>query len=474
MSLNYTLYPFQEEDKQFMLAHPRCINGEPMGHGKSIITLAVLDAIKPRHALIVCKKTYMNEWFNYIQLGLGKDCLTPWDGAGDRLGGLNLSGPPFVCVNYDLLAIRKYWYELYKIPWDVIVFDEAHKIKNHKAQRTKNAYLLKYDRMYHLTGTPIQNSPADLFPLFHLIKPRDYSNYNAWVNMFCVMDEKEVWMKGTNGKPQCRVVRNIVPGERNHIEELNALLHLYMCRHEKSEVMPNLPPKQYRTIPVELGAEKKQYETMQNDLFAMLDSGELITAPKVIAQVIRLRQICLEPNLLSTDTVKPITPSNKTQALLEVLEDATDKVLVFSFFEQYIRVLSQILTDKGIKHVTITGKKSPTENSASEHSFQNDESVRVCLGTIGSMGECWTLTEGKIVVFTDLFWNPAINEQCEDRSYGRVNKGLEQNESTLIIDLFNQGTVEEHVHEVVRRKKEMISEVMVAREVVERMRSARR
>ena len=90
-----------------------------------------------------------------------------------------------------------------------------------------------------------------------------------------------------------------------------------------------------------------------------------------------------------------------------------------------------------------------------------------------STGKRVTLTEAKIVVFCDLSWNPATNEQSEDRSYGRVNKGLAQSESTLIIDLFNQNTVEEHVHEVVRKKKEMISEIVVAREVIERMRSAK-
>jgi len=473
--LTETLYPYQKEDVQFMMNKPRSICGEPMGLGKTLITLATLEQMNPKHVLIVCKKAYLNEWFNQVTDWLGKDCLTPCDGTGDRLTGLDLSGPPYVCVNYDLLGIAKYWSALHKVKWNAIVFDEAHKIKNPKAQRTKNAFLMSpvTDRVYHLTGTPIMNSPADLYPLFHLMNPREYNNYNWWINTFCVMEEQEIWVKDASGKPRPRFVKNIVPGQRNHVNELNALLHIYMCRHEKSEVLPNLPPKQYRIIPVELGPERTQYETMQNELFAMLDSGELITAPKVIAQMIRLRQICCDANLLSHELPKTSTPSNKTQALLDLLEDTDDKVLVFSFFEQYVSMLSRTLSERKIKHVTITGKKTSAENSESERMFQNDNEVRVCMGTIGSMGECWTLTEAKVVVFLDRFWNPAINEQSEDRAYGRVNKGLEQNESTLIIDLFNQGTIEEHVHEVVRRKTEMISEIVVAREVIERMRSRR-
>jgi len=473
--LTETLYPYQKEDVEFMLNKRRCLNGNPMGLGKTIETLATIEQLNPRHVLVVCKKTYIIEWFSQINDWLDQDCLTPWDGPGDKLDGLDLAGPPFVCINYDLLSIPKYWHELIKVKWDVVVFDEAHKLKNYKAQRTKNAFLMSSytDRIYHLTGTPIQNSPADLYPLFHLMNPREYHNYHWWINTFCVMEEQEIWMKNKNGRPYPRTVRNIVQGARNHEVELNALLHLYMCRHEKSEVMPNLPPKQRRTVPVELGIEKKQYLQMQEKLFALLDSGEEITAPAVIAQMIRLRQICLEPNLLSSEPVKPSTPSNKTQALLDLLEDTEEKVLIFSFFEQYIRILSQVLNDKGIKHATITGKRTPTENMTAERTFQSDPEVRVCLGTIGSMGECWTLTEAKIVVFTDVFWNPAVNEQCEDRSYGRANKGLEQSESTLIIDLFNQGTIEEHVHNIVRRKEQMIEAIVtkdMTREIVASMR----
>lgn len=475
--LTETLYDYQKEDVAFMLSKRRCLNGNPMGLGKTIETLATLEQQNPRHVLVVCKKTYIGEWFNQINDWLNQDCLTPWDGTGDKLDGLDLAGPPFVCVNYDLLSIPKYWHELIKVRWDAIVFDEAHKLKNYKAQRTKNAFLTSSytDRIYHLTGTPIQNSPADLYPLFHLMNPREYHNYHWWINTFCVMEEQEIWMRNKDGRPYPRIVRNIVQGERNNEVELNALLHLYMCRHEKSEVMPNLPPKQRRTVPVELGPEQKQYNQMQDEFFAMLDSGESITAPKVIAQMIRLRQICLEPNLLSLEPVKPSTPSNKTQALLDLLEDTTEKVLVFSFFEQYIRILSQVLDDRGIKHVTITGKKTSTENVTAERTFQSDDEIRVCLGTIGSMGECWTLTEAKIVVFTDVFWNPAINEQCEDRTYGRANKGLEQSESVLIIDLFNHDTIEEHVHNIVRRKEQMIDNIVskdLTNEIVESMRKS--
>lgn len=471
--LQQALFPFQREDLGFLEAHPKCINGNPMGAGKTVEALALLEELGTKHNLIVTKRTLIPEWFWQIDQWLDGDCLTPHEN-GDRLIGLDLRSPRFVCINYDLLSNQHYWTQLTTVPWDAIVYDECHKLKNHLAKRTRSAYLLRSPRIIHMSGTPMQNSPADLYPLFHIMNPAQYRDYHWWINTFCVRTEEEIWVKGSDGKPRPRIIRNIVPGKSNHTEQLNQLLHLYMVRHEKHEIFKQLPPKQYHMIPIELGPERKQYEQMKEELFAMLDSGELITAPAVVAQLTRLRQICLDPNLLSKEPVKTATPSAKTQALFELLDDTDEKVLVYSFFEQYIRILCQELDRLKIKYVTITGKRTATENGIASRQFQDDPEVKVALGTIGSMGEGWTLTAAKIVVFTDLFWNPAVNEQAEDRAYGRANLGLEQTESTLIIDLFNQDTVEEHVHEVVRHKKELFNEVVVRRAVIDRMRQRER
>ena len=467
--LQEALFPYQKEDVEFMLNVPKVIDGNPMGLGKTLEALAVVERVNAKHVLITCKKPFIKEWFNFIDNWADGDCLTPNE-QGNRLDGLNLKDPHFVVVNHDLLSSREYWSMIQEVKWDVIIHDEAHKFKNHEAKRTRYMYLLNAPRVLFLTGTPMQNSPADLFPYFHVINPGNYSNHKQWIRYFCVRTEQEVWLKGPDGVPRPRLIRNIVPGKSANTEQLNYLLHKYMCRWEKSEILKDLPPKMYRVVPIELGPERKQYNTMKEELFAMLDSGEQITAPKVIAQLIRLRQICLDPNLLSSEPIKSSTPSNKTTTLLELLEDTTEKVLVFSFFEQYIRILSAELTKNNIKHVTITGKRKESENAAACFMFQNDPSVRVALGTTGSMGESWTLTEAKIVIFSDLFWNPAVNNQCEDRTYGRVNMGLDQKESVLIIDLYCQGTVEDHVHEVVRNKQEIFNEVVVRRNVIDMMR----
>ena len=456
MNFNLKPYPFQTEAIKFMHEHPRCINGSEMGVGKTIEALKLVQELDTQHNLIICPKTLIAEWFNQVNDILNTDCLTPHTN-GNKLNGLDLSGPKFVAVNYDLLAIPQYWSALNDVKWDVIIFDECHRMKNVKTKRTRAAFLLvpPIPRIIMMSGTPMQNSPADLFPLFHILNPRLYRSYSAWVKMFCQIALMQV------GK---RYFNQIV-GVKN-TDELNMLLHHHMVRHTKQEVLKDLPDKTYRTVPVELGSERKQYGQMEEELFALLDSGELITAPAVIAQLTRLRQICLDPNLLSHELPRASTPSNKTQTLLELIDDTDDKIVVYSYFARYIELLKQELDKRDIKNAVITGQVNTQDRGRAVHNFQRTtpEECKVFLATIGAGGEGITLTASHIVVFTDLFWNPAVNWQAEDRLHR-----ISQKNAVLVIDLYCKGTVEEHVHKVVRRKEKMI-ESIVTKRVIESMR----
>ncbi len=467
MNFNLKPYPFQTEAVKFMHEHPRCINGSEMGVGKTIEALKLCQELEPEHVLIICPKTLVAEWFNQVSDILDEDCLTPHDN-GDKLSGLNLSGPRFVAVNYDLLAVPRYWSALSDVKWDMIIFDECHRMKNPKAKRTKAAHLLTpyVPRVIMMSGTPMQNSPADLFPLFHILNSRLYRSYSAWVKMFCQTAPMTFWKKGSNGKSQQITVQQIV-GAKN-TDELNDLLHRHMVRHTKKEVLKDLPDKMYRTIPIELGREVKQYKQMEKELFALLDSGEMITAPAIIAQLTRLRQITLDPNLLSQEIPKPSTPSNKTQTLLELISDTDGKIVVYSYFAKYIELLRQELDKRKIKNVVITGQVNTTGRGRAVHSFQNDPTIKCFLATIGAGGEGITLTASHTVVFCDLAWNPAVNWQAEDRLHR-----ISQKNAVLVVDLYCQNTVESHVHKVVRRKEKMIEAIVskdMTKEIVQSMR----
>lgn len=445
-----------------------------MGAGKTLEALALCDDLDLRHTLIVCKKTMIGNWFHEIDRWSDGDCLTPHENNlyDHRLSGLDLNAPRFVCVNYDLISIPKYRNLLLGVKWDMIVFDEAHALKNHDAKRTRSAYLLTagIPRVLLMTGTPIRNTPMDLYPLFRIMNPREYHNWRQWREWFCIIEEDEIWLKPKNGgRPQPRLIKRLVPGTKNE-EQLRQLLSLYSVYRKKTEVIKDLPPKQYRQVPIELGDERSQYDTMQEEYFAILDSGEEITAPAAIAQITRLRQICLDPNTLLPNPPRKSTPSNKTLTLLDVIDETDGKLVVFTYFERYASILCQVLEERKIPYRTITGQIKGTDRLKAELDFQNDPQVKVLIGTIGAAGEGLTLTAADTVVFCDLAWTPATNEQCEDRVYGRVDKGLEHSKSVLVIDLYCEDTIERHVHDVVRAKERMIDKVMMT-EIAERMRT---
>jgi len=430
-----------------------------MGVGKTIEALKLCQELDLKHVLVICPKTLVAEWFWQTEVVCDEGALTPHEDSRyeHRLSGLDVNAPHFVVVNYDLLINKQCWGALMSVKWDCIILDECHKIKNHKAKRTRAIYLMTpgVPRVILMSGTPMQNNPSDLFPLFHILNPMLYRSHTDWVSNFCVM----TLMKLPSGKQFRQIV-----GAKNQ-EQLRILLTYNMLRHTKQEVLPQLPDKQYRTIPVSLGPERKQYDTMEKELFALLDSGEIVTAPAVIAQLIRLRQICLEPNLLAEE--KTSTPSNKTLTIMELVEGTDEKLVVFSYFAQYIRILKRELDKRDIKYVTIIGDQKPSERLHAIHEFQEGV-AQVCLGTIGAMGLGITLTAAHTVIFCDLFYNPAVNEQAEDRLH-RIG----QKNAVTVIDLYCQGTIEDAVHRVVRRKQKMFNEIIGIQRSVDELRKLR-
>ncbi len=431
---NHQLFPFQVEDVAWLEAHPRCILGSSMGVGKLIEGLALCEAIDPALVLVICPKSLVSEWVYQIEEWLGPDWL-------ER----------FVVFNYEKLRNRKITLQLMKYSFDLIIFDECHKIKNRKAKQTQGAFLVAADqsqRILLMSGTPILNNPQDLYPLLKIVNPKLYSSYSAFVKEFCVVEQLSV--------PPFPTI--ILPGVKN-VEKLNGILAKCMIRREKDII--DLPAKTYRTVPAIMDDEQLyKYMQMEEDLFTILDNGEKITAPVAIAQLIRLRQICLEPNLLSTD-LKTSTPSSKTLIIKELVEDADGPVIIFTFFETYARILSAELTKAKITNCTYTGKDKTSTRAQTVKDFQKGK-YKALIGTITSMGLGLTLTISHTVIFSDLFWTPAINEQAEDRTH-RIG----QKHPVTIIDIWAKGTIEDHMHRVIKNKKDVFDKVIRNTDVME-------
>jgi SNF2 family DNA or RNA helicase len=442
-------YKYQRDDVELLKRpeYAKCILGHQMRVGKTIEVLMLARDLGLENILVVCPKSVVPVWPYEAERWFGKE-------FADR----------FVVMNYEKLLRDDIFALLTQTKWDLIVYDEAHKLKNPKAKRTKAAVSVaaRSKRLLLASGTIQQNGPQDLFSPFHMIDPVTFPKYIPFINEYCIQTRLPKYPFPT-----------IIVGAKNK-EKLAAELSKRMIRRRLIDVQPDLPPiLSIETIPIELGDEQLlKYMQMEEELFVMLDNGEKINAPCVLAQRLRLRQICLEPNLLSENN-KISSPSAKTLAMLEALDSRgkdEGKTLIFTYFEKYARILQTEIVKTGMPCGIYTGQESSEERLSIYRKFQDQEEPRVLVGTIGAMSLGLTLTRADVVMMPDWWWNPAVNDQAIYRT-----QGTGQIRPVHVLDFWAKGTIEDAMHRTLAGKQKMFTDIVdadiAAIEELRRMRS---
>lgn len=454
------LYSYQKEDVDILCQNPKMIVGHEMGTGKTEIALGVVEKTNPNKVLVVCPDGMVLEWQDRIKLRLGEGACVPYE-KGYRLGAEHFS-KRFLIINYEMLRIpppkrRKVtrvpqnYINVLSLPkWDMVIFDEAHELKNPTTQRTKGCVKIARatERNYFLSGSIMLNYPNELWVFLNQANPEEYPSYEDFKKEFCII-------KMTPWGPQ------VVKAKPNKLPELRERLAPYMIRREKRDVLKDLPPKSYRTIPVLMYPEQQRiYDTLKKELFVLLDSGVKITAPNALALLMKLRQVSLDPQLLGANVESP-----KTKMVLELCEDITKlgkQVVVFSWFASYLKKLHQLLPQAEL----ITGEvKSLQQRREARLRIQNGQSQIMLMSIETAIG--LDLTSPDICIFTDRCWVPKINEQAEDRLHRQGQKG-----NVLVIDLVCRDSIDEYMLEVHQRKNYAFNETIAIERTVERMRNS--
>jgi SNF2 family DNA or RNA helicase len=259
-----------------------------------------------------------------------------------------------------------------------------------------------------------------------------------------------------------------------------------------------MPPKNYSTITVELGAkQRREYERMREFAMMSLPDGEELAAPIAVSVIMRLQQMTAgtchvdwsqddwieyQKALIEwEDAVNewefsdkkspkpkrpagpPITirePSPKLDALMELIEDNEDEsFVVFTNFASVAEMVKDKCDHKGISCVTYTGAVTSKElRDASVADFQSKK-ARVFVGTIGAAGTTITLNAAHTVVFLDRHWNPSFNEQAEDRVYRIDNDDL----PVQIIDIVAKNTADEEKIQKLGTKTQWLKDFLTPR-----------
>lgn len=426
--------------------------GDEMGLGKTktAIDIAVARKLKYgyKHCLIVCgvntlKWNWVNEVLTHSNekpwiLGQKetKNGTTKIGSTKDKLADLqylltNETTTYFIITNIESFR-DKTIADTIKLLCDkgiinMCVFDEAHKCKNPQSQQTKGFIKCQPKVKIAMTGTPLMNSPLDLFIIMKWLGFENHS-FTAFKNHYCVM--------GGFGGYEVISYKNL--------DELNANLNAIMIRRLKSDVF-DLPEKTYIEEYVEmLPKQEVLYKEVKANIVSSLDMINFKGDP--LASLIRLRQVTGYPGILSSE----VSESAKLDRMEDLVEEAisnNQKVLIFSNWTQMTDAIYERLFDKQYGIMRITGDTKDNQRQAIVNAFQNTDMCKVLLGTIGAMGTGLTLTAATVVIFVDEPWNRALFEQAVDRCHriGTTN-------NITIYSIMCKGTIDERVHSLIYKK----------------------
>jgi SNF2 family DNA or RNA helicase len=319
---------------------------------------------------------------------------------------------------------------------DVLIADEVHRLRNHKTKQSKALYSLALSckNIFALTGTPAVNHPADVYGILKLLKPKKYASYWQFVERyFTVLD-------GHFGK-------QILDVREDRLQEFTNLLADISVNRKRREVMQWIPKITQRTIELDFDTKQnKHYKRALKELVYGLE-GEEKDIPNTLAQLTRLRQICVDPGLLELDGKSP-----KTDFIKEFLDDNSGSVIIFSSFTSYLNNLARVVDSSAL----LTGEQTQAEKQKAIDLFQSG-GKRVLLANIKAGGVGFTLDRADTIIFADRSYNPVDNEQAADRfvpTRSDVKYGAKQ-----IIDLTIADSIEVGINRLLKEKKNIISYV---------------
>lgn len=399
------LEEYQIRDINKMISLKSCLNRNPMGLGKTVEAITTARLLRAHSVLIVVPKIVAGQWRDQIKVWWPERADDVFIYGAKDAKKRKVAPGSIVIINYEKLVNESNLNKFRQFSWNVLIADEAHKIKNHRSKRTIALKSVPAVRKYALTGTPILNKPDDLWSILHFLDVR-YSGNSYWnfVNYFCEVEEG-FWGRKIVGLTK-------LP---NKIDTLKTLLDAISVYN----TLDVAQGKTVETVRLEMtSSQRKLYKDMKDLVLEELPENAQIANGAVMT--IRVVQATSWPGLF----LGPEEPGPKFEWIAAMCEDNPDeKFVVFSRFEQTARALGEFLKTRDIKSVQLTGRVKDVDKEVNKKQFIEGD-ARVLIGTIGAMGQG---TDGlqyasHTAIFIDRDWSPEIMKQCEDRLNRRGQK----------------------------------------------------
>jgi SWI/SNF-related matrix-associated actin-dependent regulator 1 of chromatin subfamily A len=423
------LYRYQREDveRMFYEFKGRCILGSEMGLGKTPQSLFFAkNHIRPGPVIVICPAIIKSQWRREAakHVGIRADVLygqTPPKRSP-------IARARIYIINYDIL---QYWVDwLRKLKPVLVIIDEFHRIRSWEAQCTQAAVELckGVKHVIPMSGTPIVNDHADLFPVLHILFPKRFKSFINYAFKYC--------------QPRMYRGRWIYKGARNGKKLRRFLVRHCLIRRLKKDVIKDLPPKIVTVIPIRMGsAARKEYNNAERDIVRWLEQHRPGKASRA-----RFNQARAKFNYLKRLAVD-LTMKERQEWLANFHEESNSKILVFGW---HVEIMKAFHT-KFPNSVLIIGETSQKKRDLRVRQFNGDKKTKDLFGNLQAAGAGWNCTSSSNVAFMELGFTPADHNQAIDRCHG-IGRGV-KGEPVNVFFLVAEDTIEESICSILTRKQ---------------------
>lgn len=409
------------------------ILADDMGLGKTLEIIALLESEQASLSIVICPASLILNWDDELKKFHSNLKALPIYGNKEHRNKLISQAN-----NYDLL-ITSYDYirndidKYEQLNFDTIILDEAQYIKNQKTKNAESVKLLKGKHKFALTGTPIENSLAELWSIFDFLMPGYLFTYNYFRSHF-----------------ETAIINN----DDNRIKErLKNMISPFILRRNKKDVLTELPDKQEHTIVIDFTDEERKIyvanliqvnQQLQQEL-----KSEKFDKIAVLAMITKLRLICGDRRLVYSNVTEPSSKINGCIELIQTLKENNKKALLFSSFTSALDLIEEELIKNNITYYKLTGATKKETRKEMVESFQKGD-VDIFLISLKAGGTGLNLTAAEAVIHFDPWWNISAQNQATDRAY-RIG----QHNNVQIYKMIMKDSIEERILTLQEKKKEL-------------------
>lgn len=376
------------------------ILADDMGLGKTVQVISFLSTLEIEGpVLVVLPTSLIFNWKKELERFLPSMKVHIHHGS-KRLDSIEALNQPQVIIT-TYATVRLDFTLLSQLSYSCLILDEAQAIKNSQSQTAKSVTRLQAGFRLSITGTPIENHIMELWSHFNFLMPDLFGDEKAFAS------EMQAGM--SDPRFHKRIRRKIRP---------------FLLRRRKEQVAKDLPEKIEQTVWVEMEEEQRAvYESFlsgvrKNLLDKVSADGVSKHRMEVLEAIMRLRQICCSPLLVTSEGMSESAESAKLDVLMQDLETAIDegrKVLVYSQFTTMLSLIGARIKEKGWNSVYLDGSTKNREKVVTE--FQENPEVNLFLISLKAGGIGLNLTAADYVFLYDPWWNDAAENQAIDRAH---------------------------------------------------------